>query len=238
MFTTINECIGNNFSMLVYGESGAGKTSLTKTLPCDPSRVLFVNAENGGLSIKDSGVAVYDLTKEKSGDSIIELNRTERFHKLARFMTEIGQHKDEYDWIVIDSLTEISQNLVEGLKIEHAGDNYAVWGNYTEKLISMIKTFRDIYHFNVVFLALDTVTQDEAGQRFMDINIQGKKAAEAIPAQFDFVFYLKKYEDNEGNEQRSLVTSSYKNIKAKDRSDKLDQFEPADISKIVEKINA
>jgi len=219
--------------MLVYGESGAGKTSLTKTLD---GKVLIINAENGSLSLKGLDSDVYDLTKGEIGGQVIELDRTQRFHKLESFLLEIGSYRDKYDWLVFDSLTEIAQNLIEGLKSEYGADGFKVWGTYSEKLIGMMKTLRDVFHFNVLFLALDTVAQDENGQRFIDINIQGKKAAEAIPAQFDFVFHLKKFTDDEGQDKRVLVTSSYKNIKAKDRSGKLNQFEEPNISKIIKKI--
>lgn len=240
MFTTVEKCIQDKITVLVFGESGAGKTSLAKTLP-DPKRTLIINAENGLLSIKGSGINVYDLTKHAKDDgTIVELNRAQRWNKMEHILEELTktEYQERFDWVVIDSLTEASQNLLEALKEKHADskDGFKVWGEFGEKIISVIKTIRDMKHYNILFLALDSVDKDESGMRYTGIDVAGK-SSNRIPALIDEVFYLKKVVDEEGKEKRVLVTSSYKNIIAKDRSGKLEKFMPADMSKIIEVIN-
>ena len=64
---------GNNF--LIYGQAGAGKTTLAKTLP----KCLIISAESGLLSLKDSDVSYVEIT------SMTDLHEAYTFVKDSEF---------------------------------------------------------------------------------------------------------------------------------------------------------
>lgn len=234
MFKTTKDFKSERLSILIYGPSGSGKTTVSSTLP---GKILLVNAENGLLSISSGkDLAVYDLTVDANGK---DLPRDYRFEKLLHLLKEVlPKMTDKFDWLVFDSLTEISQNLVEGLKKKYPDrkDGLPMWGEYNELMVSFIKQLRDYRPFNILLLALDSVDKDDTGKRFIGVDINGKVSSR-VPALLDEVFYIKDFETQEGKKVKKLITSNYQNIIAKDRSGKLDQFEDPDLSKVVAKIN-
>ena len=211
MFRTTKDFINNRLVVLVFGPSGSGKTRLARTLP-DPKRVCIVNFENGLLSIaKGEEMAVYDCTVDKDGK---EMDRQYRFQKLLHFLKEVAPTRTaDFDWLVFDSLTEASQNLVETLKVKYPDkkDALNLWGEYSEFIISFVKQLRDYRPFNILLLALEAVDKDETGKRFIGVDINGK-ASQRLPALLDEVFYLKTFEKEDGTKVQKLITSTYQNI--------------------------
>lgn len=234
MFKTTKNFKSDRLSILVYGQSGSGKTSVAATLP---GKVLIVNAENGLLSISSGKeMAVYDITVDKDGK---ELGREWRFEKLLHLLKEVLPGMTEkFDWLVFDSLTEISQNVAEALKKKYPdkSDSLKLWGEYNDLMVAFIKQLRDYRPFNILLLALDSIDKDDTGKRFTGVDINGKVSSR-VPALLDEVFYLKDFEGADGKKVKKLITSTYQNITAKDRSGKLDQFEDPNLSNIVAKIN-
>ena len=77
MFTNLNNLAsGQRTTILVYGKSKVGKTSLVKTLK-PLNEILICNFENGLLPLKGLDCHVYDCTRNESGP----LNRSARFNK-------------------------------------------------------------------------------------------------------------------------------------------------------------
>lgn len=235
MFTTTNQMNKDGRVVaIVYGQPKIGKTTLAKTLPGKP---LIINLENGLLSLKGTNIDVYDCTVDANGTP---MERHHRFEKLIHlFKTELSKPElqKKYNWIVIDSLTEVAQCLVEAMKIKHpdAKDSLKKWGEYSDKMTDLIKQMRDFRPYNILFLALETADKDDQSRRFIGVDINGK-ISQRVPALVDEIFHLRSFRDENGNEVRKLVTSSYENAVAGDRSGKLEQFENPDMTKIVEKI--
>lgn len=235
MFTSTNKMKGHQRVVaLVYGQPKIGKTSLTASLPGKP---LIVNLENGLLSLQDHDIDVYDCTIDANG---VPMERHHRFEKLIHlFKNELikDEIKKKYNWIVIDSLTEVAQCLVEAMKIKHPDgkDALKLWGEYSDKMMDLVKQMRDFRPYNVLFLALEQTDKDENSRRFVGVDLNGK-ISQRIPALVDEVFHYRKFRKEDGTEVRKLVTSTYENAIAGDRSGKLSQFEDPDMGKIVRKI--
>jgi phage nucleotide-binding protein len=226
----------SSLKCLIYGQSGSGKTYAAKTTG---ENTLVISAESGLLSLADSNLDVIDLSVDDSGKPIVKEKRREKLQQTYRWLLEDAQIK-KYRWIYIDSLTEIAQNFVEELNLEHPDrkDALVLWGEYAKRVRSFIKLFRDLPHYNVVFTALSTVTKDEAGRRYTGVDIQGKIASQ-LPAFFDLVFYLYCKENEETQKiDRFFLTQANEKIMAKDRSGKLNQFEEPNFKKIANKIRA
>lgn len=218
----------DRMTCLVIGGFGKGKTSLLRTIP-EEERSIVISVESGLLCVRDlvvSGrVEGFEITEWKDVYEVFGILVSDKY-------------RSRYKWAFIDSLTEIAALCVVALKKEFPNPKDAIkmWGVYSERMTEMIKAFRDMPHYNVVFTALDEVSTDELGRRYTEASMQGKKVKELLPSYFDEVFYLDIFKDDEGNDVRKFVTQPIDDLPAKDRSGKLDVYEEPDLSKIAGKI--
>lgn len=204
---------------LIYGSPGVGKTTLAGTTG-EPT--LVISFEGGLLSLNDKDVDFVDCTLNEKGEVI---SKSDRLAKLAQVYqwVQTSEVKSKYKWLFIDSLTEIGQNVIEkqNLLFPERKDALPMWGEVSKELRGIIKAFRDLPYYNVVFTALSEVDKDEMGSRFHNVALPGKTAQQA-PAYFDLCLYYHVYQDDKGEKQRGLVTQPSDKAVAKDRSGKLD----------------
>ena len=221
-----------HLNIVTYGPSGSGKTFLISTLP---GKKLIVSFETGGtksLQGKEN-IDVYDCTVDGNNN---ELARERRIDKLRHFITQVlPTIIGNYQWLCIDSLTELSQLIVESLekKYPDKSNTFVLWGEYNKGLRAILKDFRDV-RINTYMTCLDSIDKDDSGKRFISFDINGK-ISNRIPALFDEIFYLKEFDEN-NKPVRKLITGNYHNIIAKDRSGKLALIENANLSEILTKI--
>jgi hypothetical protein len=106
-----------------------------------------------------------------------------------------------------------------------------MWGEYTKKMINIIKKFRDLPHYNVIFTCLEDSVQDETKKTSFFPVIAGSKAKSVIKPMFDELFRYCIIEN-----ERKLVTNTTNVTMAKDRSGKLELLEAPDLGVIFNKI--
>jgi len=223
----------NRLKFLIYGAPGVGKTTLAATLN-EP--VLVISAEAGLLSLAGHDIDVVDITVDDDGNRIKKEHRLNRLLKVLAWLEEPAT-REKYKWIFIDSLTEISENLIENLRLVYPDmkDGLKLWGDYAKKARSMVKAFRDIPHYNVVFTALEKEDKDENNRRYVKVDMSGK-IGQQLPAFFDEVFWFHVEQISKTETRRLLLTSPRENVIAKDRSGKLELLEPPNLQAIVDKI--
>ena len=211
----------------VYGCSGIGKTSLAKTLP--QSEVLLLDAESGIASLRDTKIDTISLSKNDDGVMIPE---EERYHRLLEFNQFIQQEavKAKYKYVVIDSLTEIAQNVLKMMQKKFTG--FQAWGEYSNAMIQLMKFYRDIGHYTIIFTALEGRIEDDAGASMAYPDIGGKKAKEYLLPAFDEVFRM----IVDADRNRWLVTKTTSKTQAKDRSGKLNELEAPDLGAVLAKM--
>lgn len=219
--------------ILILGESGVGKTKLAATIG-EPT--LIISAEAGLLCLADSDIDVIDISRDDKQNPVPTDKRIDRLREAYAYLLT-KEARDKYRWIYIDSLTEISQNLVEQLQREfpERKDALVLWGEYAIKQKAIIKLFRDLPYYNVVFTALVTTNQDELNRKYLGVDIAGK-IAHRVPALLDIVLYMQAVKQEDGTVKRVLCTLKDDRYIAKDRSGKLNQYEPADLGLIIKKI--
>jgi phage nucleotide-binding protein len=224
---TINQ---SGLKFLIYGEPGVGKTSLAKTVS---EKTLIVSAESGLLSLSGSDIDVIDISTDDNGKVVPKEKRLQRLAEVYKFLNEVETQK-KYSWIFLDSMTEIFQNLVEQLQTEFpdSKDTIKMWGEYSKRARGLVKSFRDLPHYNVVFTALSKEDKDENGKRFLRVDVNGS-IAHQMPAFFDEVFY---YFVSPSDGSRKLMTSKQDNLVSKDRSGKLEKIEEPNLDAIAKKI--
>jgi phage nucleotide-binding protein len=218
--------------MLIYGASGLGKTTLISTLP-DPSKVLVLDAEGGLLSLQHLklDVAVKELATDDTGKLLSEAERFEEFKKFIDFV-KTAECAARFNVLFIDSLTEIAQNIFRHMKEKH-GDGFKLWGEYTTAVQDLIKFFRDLNHYTVIFTALEECVEDkETGLSSYFPNLGGRKVKEAVLPAFDLVSRMV----IDADKNRLLICKPTIKTQAKDRVGLLEDIEQPNLAAIMKKM--
>lgn len=204
----------NGVKVLVYGQAGAGKTSLIKTLP----NPLVLSAEGGLLSIADADIP------------FIEVNSMESLKEAYEYAST-----SDYASIALDSISEIAE-VVLNFEKKATKDPRQAYGAMQEQMADIIRAFRDLPGKNVYFSAKLEKSQDEMGRMLHAPSMPGNKVGQSLPYFFDEVLALRVERDADGNPQRALMCQSDGLWQAKDRSGKLGAWEAPDLGEIIKKI--
>lgn len=215
---TTGSLAANGVKLLVYGQAGAGKTSLIKTLP-DP---IVLSAEGGLLSIQDA-----DLP-------FIEINDIETLREAYKWITESNDAKG-FQSVALDSISEIAEVVLNAEK-KATKDPRQAYGAMQEQMADIIRAFRDLPGLHVYMSAKLEKTQDEMGRMLYAPSMPGNKTGQALPYFFDEVLALRVERDADGVAQRALMCDSDGLWLAKDRSGKLETWESPDLGKIIQKV--
>lgn len=212
--------VANGVKLLVYGQAGAGKTSLLKTLP----KPIVLSAEGGLLSIQDADLPY------------IEIATMDELREAYEWLTTTDEAKI-YESVGIDSISEIAEVCLNHEKKVNK-DPRAAYGAMQEQMSDIIRAFRDLPGRHVYMSAKLEKSTDEMGRMLYAPSMPGNKSGQALPYFFDEVLALRIEKDAEGITQRALMCDSDGLWSAKDRSGKLDAWEAPDLSAIIAKIGA
>jgi len=212
------EATAQAVKLLVYGQAGAGKTSLIPTLPTP----VILSAEGGLLSIADTNLPFIEIT---SMDDLREA------YKWLTSSTEAA----EFESVALDSISEIAEVVLNAEKKINK-DPRAAYGAMQEQMADIIRGFRDLPGKHVYMSAKLEKTQDEMGRVLYAPSMPGNKTGQSLPYFFDEVLALRVEKDAEGNTRRALMTDGDGLWLAKDRSGKLEVWEDADLGEIIKKI--
>lgn len=209
------------FNMLIYGDSGVGKTTLAGSASMVPSMspVLVIDIEGGTESLKHSYPDV---------DMIRVLN----WKQMQDVYNELYLGKTGYKTVILDSLTEIQKfnmyNVMEAALKARPNQEPDVpgmreWGINLEQMRKFVRGFRDL-EMHTIFTALaKNDKNDKTGITTTGPSLSGKMAGE-VAAFLDIVsyYYVKQVGTGKDIEfQRFLLTGMTEQFIAKDRSGKL-----------------
>ena len=215
---TTGSLAANGVKVLVYGQAGAGKTSLVKTLP----NPIVLSAEGGLLSIQDADLPYIEITDMAT------------LQEAYKWLTESADAKG-FQSVALDSISEIAEVVLNAEK-KATKDPRQAYGAMQEQMADIIRAFRDIGGKNVYMSAKLEKTQDEQGRMLYSPSMPGKSLTQGISYYFDLVLALRVEKDAEGNTQRALMCDSDGLWLAKDRSGKLAAWEAPDLGAIIAKI--
>jgi phage nucleotide-binding protein len=205
-------------NMLVYGQAGAGKTSLIKTLP----NPIILSAESGLLSIADAELP------------FIEIDSIDTLREAYLWLTQSDEAKG-FESVALDSISEIGEVCLASAK-KTAKDPRQAYGELAETMGEIIRSFRDLPNRHVYFSAKVEKTQDDMGRVLYAPSMPGAKVGQSLPYFFDEVLALRIERDAEGIVQRALMCESDGLWQAKDRSGKLSTWEAPDLGEIIAKV--
>lgn len=218
--TTTRDSV-KSIKVLVYGQAGAGKTRLSASTG---GNALIISAEAGLLSLRDTDIAVAEVQSMADLMEIYDLLKS--------------GHPDfkDFDWICIDSISEIAEVVLAQAKKDHK-DPRAAYGVLSEQMQELIRGFRDLPRNVYMSAKMEKQQDQDTGRMLYQPSAPGAKIGQALPYFFDEVFVLRIEKNQETGElERMLQTQPDFNYQAKDRSGALDYYEPADLSLIANKI--
>lgn len=224
--TSVKEAsAGTGVKVCVLGFAGAGKTRLLATLP---GHGLVCSAESGLLSIASVPHA-----------GTIDVAEIEAVEDLREVYSALQQPEHGYDWVALDSVSEIAEQVLTSEKSK-TKDPRQAYGALIDSMGSLLRAFRDLKGVDVYFSAKAQRVKDEAtGRISVELMLPGAKLAQSIPYIFDEVLFLSVVQDKEtGETSRWLQTAADAKVDCKDRSGVLDPFEPADLGAIIAKIKS
>ncbi len=204
--------------LLVYGQAGAGKTSLIKTLPAP----VVLSAEGGLLSIQDADLPY------------IEISDMATLREAYSWLAQSAEAR-EFQSVALDSISEIAEVVLNAEK-KATKDPRQAYGAMQEQMADIIRAFRDLPGRHVYMSAKLEKTQDEMGRVLYAPSMPGNKTGQMLPYMVDEVLALRVEKDGEGNTQRALMCDSDGLWLAKDRSGKLAAWESPDLGAIIAKI--
>ena len=210
----------NGVKVLVYGQSGAGKTTLIKTAP----KPIILSAEGGLLSLQDCDIPY------------IEIHNLDELGEALNFLQQSEEGK-KFETVALDSISEIAETVLSESKIG-LKDGRAAYGEMNDVMAKVIRSFRDLPNRHVYFSAKIDKTTTDTGAVLYAPSMPGKTLSQQLPYFFDEVLALRVVADKDGQIQRALQCQSDPLWLAKDRSSRLEMWEPADIGAVIKKISA
>lgn len=221
-FTTSDkEVASNGIKMLVYGDSGIGKTVLSATLP----GVVMISVESGPLSLQESNLRkIYPQMPFVCPVPMIKIRDinglTEAYDWLSRSNEARG-----FESVAIDSISEIGEVVLNNAK-RQVKDPRQAYGELIEKMETVIRAFRDLPGKHVYMSAkIEPIKDEMSGIVRYGPSMPGSKLGPKLPYFFDFVFKMGTNKDAQGRDFRFLQTNSDLQNVCKDRSGKLDPME-------------
>jgi hypothetical protein len=217
------EDFDESINMLIYGDSGAGKTVFAGSAP----RVLFVGTERGTISAKRQG-STADLWPVEGWEDIVECYK----------YLKKGDHG--YNWVSMDSGTAMQQYDLRWILDNAVKDNpnrdpdipaiqdHQKWQNSFKRFV---KNFCDL-PVNVLFTATTMRSEDEEGENIILPDFQGKGygISQWVCAQMHVVGYLSVKRRGKGEEKEIWRRIQFQTVPpyfGKDRYNCLGEFNEA-----------
>lgn len=220
--------------ILIYSKPKIGKTSLIKTCP----NPVVISAERGLLSLR----------RDASNIPAIEIKNMADFEEVKKWATESAEAK-RFDTIALDSISEIAEvclveekekSLARAIAAKKKEPNgFEPFAELKDQILAAFRAFRDYAPKHVYFTAQEIYDKDPiSGMKVNMPAMPGRRLENAIPYMFDEIFQLVRFTSPEGQPYNAIRTRADDMNYAGDRSGALDYWEPADISRIIEKIQS
>ena len=225
---------GRGVKLAVYGGSGVGKTTQIAAIVGslgENDKLLIITAEHGLLTLRQEGLGILDDPRV-----------------LVAEVATVGETKEAVDfakvtsngivWVVVDSVSNIADRELRAM-LQAKPDPRQAYGEVMTRVPAILWGLVDVARLNVLFIFQELRDERNEGTTktpdmvaYYGPQVPSKALQQAMPFVFDAVLRMEILPNGE----RRFRTAKTNTIVAKDRSGKLDQFEPADLAAVVAKI--
>lgn len=214
---------------LLLAHAGWGKTTQAKHYQAAYGPGFIISGEAGLSSIRSAGI---DYLPFSSFDGKVDENAgIYSFTSICRAIISPEFKAMGYKWIMLDSLTELSDMVLAWSDAKAIADAAAAnkkvngfdkWGEYKDKMVGACKFIRDLpYH--VIITSLVKEGEDMNGEAIRMPLLQGSAVQAQIPGIFDNVMCGiatgERQADGTVNTRRFIVSSAYKGWNGKVRDE-------------------
>ena len=258
---------GVKTTMAIFGPSGAGKTSLLKTLP--PDETLCIDLEAGMKSVQDwpgESISVRSFADAIDiGCLIGGVNPASdpngffsqgHYQHLSQTYPDLVRMVAGKRIIFLDSITDLTRQAMAWARTrpeafsEKNGkpDSRGAYGLLAREVIGLLKHLQHAAGKTVIFVGILEKVTDEFNRTTWQPQMEGGKAGRELPGIVDQVISMSLFapdddswrHDPERADVRRLVCRAGNpfGLPAKDRSGRLDVTEPPDLGALLAKINS
>lgn len=219
----------NGVKMCIYGPSGVGKTMLAATAP-NPK---ILSAENKLLSLSQANqIRIFGRAMDIPVVVVDTVAKLEAAYEFIYANPDLDENGNET--IILDSGTEIAEKLLKASK-DRFNDGRQIYGEYNDRMVEVLKKFRDLPGRHVVFICRQLRLGEGANTMFGP-SLSGKTIQNDLPYHFDEVLHMAVAVTPEGVKYRCLQTATDIQFEAKDSSGALDPIEEPNLTNIINKI--
>lgn len=188
--------VSTSVNMLLYGDSGVGKTVFAGSGRENGKNDLIIDVEGGTLS----------AARSNSQANVIPATDYDTF---VSIVDAIEKEPDRFEWVVVDSLTKL-QDVIWNKILEEAvakspsrspyKKELQEYGEAQSRLKDLVERLKNS-EANVLFIALADTEVDEDGNNVRVPSIHGSQGRVQawVSAQMDVVAYLRMVQTKEGN---------------------------------------
>lgn len=212
----------HKLSILAYGPSGAGKTTLARTTGA-PDKTLILAAEPGLLPLRDLPIKWVEI------DSLTTLDEV-----LTWLEYQGAKGALEGRWVIVDSISEVAERCLVELK-EKTKDPRQAYGEVQDKVLKAMKRVRSLPCHTMCVAKAERMEDGE--QRLVyGPSFPGKRLGPGSVYEFDLVLAVRVGRDDKGRVERWIQTCADGRWEAKDRSGALNEREPPNLAHIASKV--
>ena len=205
--------VSTSVNMLVYGDSGVGKTVFAGSGRENGKHDLIIDVEGGTLSAA------------RSNSQANAISATD-YDTFVSIVEAIEKEPDRFEWVVVDSLTKL-QDVIWNKILEEAvakspsrspyKRELQEYGEAQSRLKDLVERLKNS-EANVLFITLADTEVDEDGNTVRVPAVHGSngKVQAWVSAQMDVVAYLRVLSNNDGS-FRAIHFNKTPEFYAKDR---------------------
>lgn len=215
-------------SILLFGDTGVGKTLLAATAPAP----LLLNVERGVSCLANTNL---------TNNVRVPIVNIDSFNDVRAVCNELQKpdNKEKYQTIIIDSISRLVELVLESSKIGKK-DVRAAYGETQDVIFPFLWNLRKLpYH--IVAIANLGKSEDIYGRTQFSSLIPGDKMSQMLPHPFISILCLRVEgaidENGKQTSKRFIQTFNDGIYSCKDRSGALDKYEQPNLTNIINKMS-